>query len=180
VTVEGVGDAVAESFAEFFHEHYAAVQGYVRRAFGRFDLDEVVAATFAVAWNRFAEMDEPPTAAWLFGVARNVVRNTARSQRRGQALYERLASETVSSARPRDEHEVVEWVDAVRRAWPRLDVDDRELLALVVWHDLSSPEIALVLECSPGAARVRLSRARRRLRELVGPSDADGSPEGAQ
>ncbi|GAA4190408.1 RNA polymerase sigma factor [Microbispora amethystogenes] len=52
---------------------------------------------------------------------------------------------------------------AVRRAFWRLGPDDGEVLALASWEGLASAEIATVLGCSRGAARLRLHRARKRL-----------------
>jgi DNA-directed RNA polymerase specialized sigma24 family protein len=41
----------------------------------------------------------------------------------------------------------------------RLSDADREILLLVSWEGLSSAEVAVVLGCSPTAARIRLHRA---------------------
>ncbi|MFC7585901.1 RNA polymerase sigma factor [Nonomuraea antimicrobica] len=61
------------------------------------------------------------------------------------------------SAEPPDD------LDGVREAYARLSDDDREVLALAGWEGLGSDEIATVLGCSSGAARLRLHRARKRL-----------------
>jgi RNA polymerase sigma factor (sigma-70 family) len=59
--------------------------------------------------------------------------------------------------------------ERARQAFERLSDDDRELLSLVAWEGLSGHEIAKVLGCSRGAARLRLHRARKRLaKELAG------------
>jgi RNA polymerase sigma-70 factor (ECF subfamily) len=49
-----------------------------------------------------------------------------------------------------------------------LHESDRELLALVAWEGLAREELALALGTSRAAVRVRLHRARRRLREALG------------
>lgn len=49
-------------------------------------------------------------------------------------------------------------------ALARLSDDDRELLMLVAWEGLDSAQLGFVLNCSPTAARIRLHRARSRLR----------------
>jgi RNA polymerase sigma-70 factor (ECF subfamily) len=48
-----------------------------------------------------------------------------------------------------------------------LGEEERELLLLVTWDELSPSEAAKVLGLSPLAARSRLHRARRRLRGLL-------------
>ncbi len=57
---------------------------------------------------------------------------------------------------------------AVRDALARLGALDREVLTLTVWEGLEPREVAEVLGVNAAAVRTRLSRARARLRELVG------------
>ncbi|MFI7634921.1 RNA polymerase sigma factor [Nonomuraea sp. NPDC049400] len=63
--------------------------------------------------------------------------------------------------------------DPAYEAFKRLSDDDRELLALVAWEGLSGAEIAKVLGCSRGAARIRLHRARKRLAKELADLDPD-------
>ena len=51
----------------------------------------------------------------------------------------------------------------------RLSADDRELLRLTAWEQLTRDEIATVLGCSANAVAIRLHRARRRLERLLAP-----------
>lgn len=48
-----------------------------------------------------------------------------------------------------------------------LSADDRELLTLIGWDELTPAEAATVLDIPPDAARSRLHRARRRLENLL-------------
>ncbi|MEV4497220.1 sigma factor-like helix-turn-helix DNA-binding protein [Micromonospora arborensis] len=45
---------------------------------------------------------------------------------------------------------------------------DREVLMLTFWEGLEPREIAVVLQVSPAVVRTRLSRARARLRDILG------------
>ena len=45
--------------------------------------------------------------------------------------------------------------------------DQREAVVLFYYEDLPAEEIARIVGASPGAVRVRLSRARSKLRELL-------------
>ncbi|MFI7030038.1 RNA polymerase sigma factor [Microbispora rosea] len=84
----------------------------------------------------------------------------------GRDPKERARGAARRGARPWGEHDWTpdrEDLDAVRAAFRRLGPDDREVLALVSWEGLGSAEIATVLGCSRGAARLRLHRARKRL-----------------
>ncbi len=48
-----------------------------------------------------------------------------------------------------------------------LPENDREVLMLAGWEGLNASEMGRVLGCSPTAARIRLHRARSRLKEEV-------------
>jgi DNA-directed RNA polymerase specialized sigma24 family protein len=54
---------------------------------------------------------------------------------------------------------------AMRSSLQSLLPDDREVLMLAAWEGLSASGIGRVLGCSPTAARIRLLRARSRLKE---------------
>jgi RNA polymerase sigma-70 factor (ECF subfamily) len=60
----------------------------------------------------------------------------------------------------------------------RLRPDDRELLMLVGWDGLTPTEAAGVVGIAPGAARMRLARARQRFRELLDPGCDAGTGAG--
>jgi RNA polymerase sigma-70 factor (ECF subfamily) len=51
-------------------------------------------------------------------------------------------------------------------AMSRLTPDHRAVLVLSRFHDLGYDEIARIIDCSPGAARVRLHRAMNELRQM--------------
>jgi RNA polymerase sigma-70 factor (ECF subfamily) len=65
--------------------------------------------------------------------------------------------------------------DVVLAAFESLSERDREVLRLVHWESLSTREAAAVLGCSETAMKVRLHRARSRLRRLV---NTDSTPGG--
>ena len=52
---------------------------------------------------------------------------------------------------------------AILRAVDALPATEREALLLVAWEQLTPAQAADVLGCTPGAFRVRLHRARKRL-----------------
>nr|WP_310742105.1 RNA polymerase sigma factor [Microbispora sp. H13382] len=151
-------------FEEIYMAHYADLLGYVRRRTDTpEDAADVLAETFATAWRRIGDVPAGSSARlWLYGVARRVLANGRRAETRRSALVERLGAELAQ----REEHDRLpdhEDLDAVRAAFRRLGSDDREVLALASWEGLGSAEIATVLGCSCGAARLRLHRARKRL-----------------
>jgi RNA polymerase sigma factor (sigma-70 family) len=154
-------------FGRLYRDQGRAILAYaLRRVEDPEDAADVVAETFLVAWRR---LDEVPVDAgarlWLFAVARRVIANLHRAGRRRTRLGERLAESlrTELATRPGPRGEAAE----VLRAMGGLGDDDRELLLLVSWEELSPGQAAKVLGISSLAARSRLHRARRRLRTLL-------------
>ena len=139
-----------------------------RYCFRRLPVDEVddaVAEVFLVAWRRMNDVPDGDEARlWLFGIARNVVRNQRRSERRQRRLASRVR---------RSEHGVVDdpGVEVVRRADYQETLDclstlrerDQEILRLAAWEELKPAEIGRVVGIDAHAASARLSRARDRL-----------------
>jgi RNA polymerase sigma factor (sigma-70 family) len=154
-----------EAFRALYAEHGRAILAYaVRRVRDPQDAADAVADTFLVAWRR---LDDIPHGAegrlWLYGVARRMLANQARSDRRRERLAERLRHElpaAVAAVAPPVTGAESALLDALRE----LDDGDREILLLAGWELLRTAEIATVLGISGVAARARLHRARRRLR----------------
>jgi RNA polymerase sigma-70 factor (ECF subfamily) len=124
-----------------------------------------VADVFLTAWRRLDEMPEGDAArVWLYATARRVIANQRRSSRRRIALHEKLELEAASALQEPESANLEEAL--VREALRRLRADDREILLLAEWEDLSPAEIAAVLRCRSATARARLHRARRRFRTV--------------
>lgn len=162
-----------EHFRALFDEHAQSVLAYLpRRLSEPADAADVLAEVFVVAWRR---IDEVPAGEdgrpWLFGVARLTLQNERRRQRRGRALAARLRAEL--GAQPDRLVLLDRSAQDVGNALNRLSVGDRELLMLVGWDGLTPAQAAVALGTSPGAVRVRLHRARQRLRLEFRGNDAD-------
>jgi RNA polymerase sigma-70 factor, ECF subfamily len=160
------GEAAAASpdrFERLFRSHYAAVVSYVRRRARADAVDDVVAETFLVAWRRLGKVPDNELA-WLLGVARNVLATQRRSALRREALGLQL---TGAGGEPEAIEAGGRLDGRVSDALARLGLKDREALLLIAWDGLSPAEAALALGEAPGTFRVRLHRARGRLRRLL-------------
>jgi RNA polymerase sigma-70 factor (ECF subfamily) len=156
------------AFRALYEGHRDAVWRYFRRRAGHDAADELTAEVFVVAW-RGRERPPSDPRPWLYGVARNVLANHRRGEARAAALGERVGREAAAVA---GDHAELAHVRAdLAAALARLAPADREVLLLVAWEGLTSAEAAQVLGCRAPAARARLSRARRRLRAVLDPSD---------
>lgn len=156
-------DIYRERFERCFDEHYLQIFAFaVRRVPGRESAEDVVADTFAIAWRRRDRIPSPALP-WLYAIASNAIANQHRSTGRRQNLDLRLAQEASVSVPAGDPAEFLAGRDELAVAFAGLEEADRELLRLVAWEGLSTRDAAEVIGCSPGAARVRLHRARRKL-----------------
>ena len=162
----------AERFEELFRRHHRAVAAYARRRAQGDTSDDVVASTFLVAWRRLGEVpaDSLP---WLLAVARNVIATQQRGSRRRGALRQRLERADGSASPSAAE----ESAGRVAAALGRLPETDREAITLIAWEGLRPGEAATVLGQSPAAFRVRLHRAKRRLRRELDRGQADPHPQ---
>jgi RNA polymerase sigma factor (sigma-70 family) len=164
-----------ERFRRVYAGTFEPLLAYALRRVARAeDAADVVAETYLIAWRRGADMPEGDEARlWLYGVARRVLANQDRGGRRrerlGARLRERLAAVVVADPAAEVSQRVT-----VRAALDRLGEVDREVLRLTAWEGLEPREAAEVLNISAAAVRTRLTRARSRLRELLG--DEYGEP----
>ncbi|GID28797.1 RNA polymerase sigma factor [Paractinoplanes brasiliensis] len=161
-------DADEGRFRRAYARDFESLLAYAtRRVEQPADAADVVAETFLVAWRRRRELpDGDETRLWLYGVARNVLANHHRAgirrERLGVRLRRRLTAVT------RDPGAEVPERLAVHAALGSLGDLDREVLTLTVWEGLRPREAAIVLGISAAAVRTRLSRARARVREVLG------------
>jgi RNA polymerase sigma factor (sigma-70 family) len=165
-------------FRAMYVEHFSAVLGYaLRRVDAPEDAADVVGETFLVAWRRQKTMPAGDEARlWLFGVARRVLANHHRGERRRRDLGGRLRHQLAGAATTPDHGDKVVADAAIISALAGLGATDREVLTLALWEDLEPREIATVLGMSAGAVRTRLSRARGRLRVGLGDHPAATAP----
>lgn len=144
---------------ELTNERIAAYA--LRRSSTPEDAADLVAETYLVAWRRIDIVpSEHDGLLWLYVTARQLLANRSRRTQREGVLIGRLADE-LRTAR-QDPHD-----EATLTALGRLmtlPADQREILMLAGWEGLGARDIGRVLGCSPTAARVRLHRARSRLK----------------
>jgi RNA polymerase sigma-70 factor (ECF subfamily) len=170
-----------EVFSTVFDRHFAVIHRYLARRVGSTRADDLASQTFAVAFERRATFDQRIDNArpWLFGIATNLMRNETRAERRLFAALARLQSADAGDV-----------VDDVERTLARLDAtgevariaalladldaDQRDVLLLHAWGDLSYEEIASALSLPVGTVRSRLSRVRSKLRDALADPDTEG------
>ena len=154
----------ALSFADFVREHQPAISRHVAQVYGDQDIASVVAAVFAIAWQRYDDIPQHGAEQWLRTVARHVVFNTRRGDARWASL-QRAARVTAGVEAPSVDDDWRLQAKIVAEGLAMLSHDDQHILRLQGADEPSSDELATILGVSVRAARTRLSRARQRLHD---------------
>ncbi|MGH3211870.1 MAG: RNA polymerase sigma factor, partial [Trebonia sp.] len=137
-------------FEAVYAANHVSVLGYaLRRTTSPDDAADILAETFLTAWRRLDELPSGDEARlWLYGVARRVLANFYRGERRRSALADRLRAElSYSYVPPEPTGDTARLAQALRR----LPEQDRELLTLAAWEGLDYGQIAVVFACSRNA-----------------------------
>jgi RNA polymerase sigma-70 factor (ECF subfamily) len=169
-----------DQFNALWREHHRAVAKFVlRRLPEHEDPSDVVSEVFVTAWRRLGDLptDRAKARPWLYRVAHKTIANRLRGSRRRVALETRICNEraTPDGADPQGRYGAGTDTKAAAliRAFNGLSAPDREAIALVTWEDLTPAEAARVIGIAPARFRVRLHRAKGRLRDRA--SEAKGS-----
>ncbi|WP_157428676.1 RNA polymerase sigma factor [Agromyces salentinus] len=125
--------------------------------------EDLLSELMATAWRRNADlpMDHEQARMWLFGIARNLLRNGVRSNLRRSRLENALRD-----AIPANGSDVAEQL-AIRDAVQRLDPILAEIVTLVHWEGLTIAEAGRLQGVPASTARGRYQRAREALREAL-------------
>jgi RNA polymerase sigma-70 factor (ECF subfamily) len=158
------GSGAEARFREVF-VHLPEVVAYARRR-GCSDPDALAAETLTIAWRKLNQVPRDDPRPWLFATARNLLRAEWRSRKNREAgVPQPSDAPFASSVRLLDP----ELAEALRTLSPR----DREALLLVAWEDLTPALAARALGITQAAFRVRLHRARRRLKSRLAAAPGD-------
>lgn len=157
----------AAAFGVLYERHALRVYRWCFRRL-EWAASDLTAETFAQAWlsrDRFRDEHGGSAVPWLLGIARNVLRETIRLDRVETRARERLglpldlaAEEGYGAVEERLSPRV-----ALAAAVEELPEHEREALELRVLGELPYDQVAERLAIQPAAARLRVSRALRRL-----------------
>lgn len=162
------------AFGRLFDRHARAVYNHCFRLADSWTAaEDLTQATFLLAWRkrRKVVLVNDSALPWLLAVATNVARSERRTVARRLRLAGRVSAEAPApdhaddvAGRVDDERRMAEVLAAVREL-PR---NQQEALALCVWAGVSYAEAAAVLGIAETSVRARVSKARTRLKGLLG------------
>jgi RNA polymerase sigma-70 factor, ECF subfamily len=162
-----------QAFRELYDRYAEAIHAFLlRRTSDREAALDLTAETFAQVWtsrHRFVDQKNGSAAPWLFGVARNVLSRAARERRMINEASEALRITNGRSAATPD----TSWIDGMdadlEHAMATLPEAQRIAVELRVLSDRPYDEVAEALDCTPTAARIRVSRGLARMRTSLQP-----------
>jgi RNA polymerase sigma factor (sigma-70 family) len=160
-------------FGEIFDRYADDILRYASARLGRELAEDVTAETFLAAFRARSRYDLARGNArpWLYGIVIRQIGKHRRAESRYRQALSRVHAETVTA----DFGDRVADRVAAEQLRPRLAAvlsalshQDRELLLLVAWTDLTYEESAQALRVSVSAVKSRLHRIRARTRRALG------------
>lgn len=154
-----------EAFVEVICRHEGAIGAYLVRRVGRAAAEDLLGEVWVAAFESRRTYDRSFADArpWLYGVALNKLRRHWRS-----APAEAAVPDVAGMASGWDPWPAVDarmdTQTQLRAALARLKPEEREVLSLVAWEDLTVADAARVLGLPAGTARRLLHQARTALR----------------
>ena len=164
-------NAAPLDFQRVYDEFHARIRRYLARLAGTASADDLAQETFArVSQALGGFRGEAALSTWIYRIATNVALDRTRS--RGFQIQARAAEPNalaVLSTTPVIEHDIArrEMSACVRDYVDQLPPDSRTVVILSELEELPDREIAAVLGISLEVTKVRLHRARARLRRLL-------------
>jgi RNA polymerase sigma factor (sigma-70 family) len=163
-------DELAANLTKLFRSHHSEVLAYCVRRIGWDDAEEAASEVFAVAARRVGEIEWETARPWLYGVAKGVLANRHRAQRRSRSLIDKVGGWAEVPHDSPDELVVRgSEAEAAIRTLRTLRSSDREILMLAAWEGLGTAEIAASMGITVQAAEKRLERARGRFAQALVP-----------
>ena len=159
---QGDGGAFDELLAPEYRAAFRVAYGLLQNID---EAEDVVQEATFKAWRKLGNLHQKSALRpWFLAIVANQCRAVNRSRWRSV-----VRSELVSEERPEPEPEVI--VD-LRRAVARLGHEDKLVVVLRYYLDLSFEEIAAILNITPKAARRRVEKSIGRLRPALHPQEA--------
>jgi RNA polymerase sigma factor (sigma-70 family) len=165
-----VRDGELDALGELFERHHGPLFGFLVKLTGnRTAAEDILQTVFQrMLKYRHTYRDDGSFTAWMYHLARHCAADHFRRANAAPRATDPANLQDHADDRPnagehattRDDHALL------HTALAQLDRDDREVLLLSRFQELSFAEVAGILECSVGAAKVRAHRALRELRDI--------------
>jgi RNA polymerase sigma-70 factor (ECF subfamily) len=156
-----------DGYGEYYRQHKDKLFAYLMRMTGDYYLSsDIMQESFTRYLEHYGK--EPPSLSLLYTIGRNALFDHWRKEERRSPLDGDRAD---CSGDPEGALMVREEYRRVLVAAGQLEKDERDLLALVVSGDLSYREIASICSISEANVKVKVHRARLKLKEILNRGD---------
>jgi RNA polymerase sigma-70 factor, ECF subfamily len=159
-----------ESFGILYDKHFDAIYRFILLKTGnKTDAEDISHQVFLSAWQKINkyEFQGFPFSSWLYKIASNAVIDHWRTSKPNVSID--LVSENYLSELPELHNNLDQKFELklVKNAIPRLEPDQQSVIIMRFVDELSTKEIANILDKSEGAVRVIQHRALKQLRKLI-------------
>ena len=174
-----------EALRVLLRRHERPVYGLLFRMLSNHeDAEEALADVFVKVWRGAASFKgDSKFTTWLFRIAANTARDRLRSRmtRHEVSIEDMVAGSLEAAAGPdkcSPETLAIDAEDLARivQAMAGLSEDDRLLISLYHFQEIEYAEISEITGIPAGNLKVKLFRARQRLRSLCAQQETDGEP----
>ena len=158
------------AFAAVFDRHFRAIFRFLRGRVGEQLAEDLASETFVTAFRRrhAYDLSRDDARPWLYGIAVNLIREHRRTEERRLRAYARVPVDPADTADKADKR-----LDPdVAAALLELGDEERNLILLLTWADLTYEQLADALGLPVGTVRSKLSRVRAKLRARLAPVEA--------
>lgn len=162
----------AARFEEFFREMHPLLVRYAKRRLDAESSLDAASQTMHTLWSKNLSAPSDDVAyrqlqSLAYRVLEGHIRNTARAEGRRRRLAGTVAeAKRVVRAHVDDIADLI--VESAQPEWlSELKVTDRDVLAMIA-DGYAVAEIAVILDCSPAAVSMRLQRAKKNLKLILG------------
>ncbi len=175
--VKKARDGDFHAFEQLFDRHRTLVYRFAYQMTSRRDdAEDVVQEAFVRAYqNLHRYRDEAKFTTWLLRIVTNLCTDQARMSQRRTALEQQEAAGALDWMTSGDIEDPVHNLEAdrrkivLRKALNALPIHHRSVIVLRDIEEREYPEIASILGCTVGGAKLRVLRARRALRDRISP-----------
>lgn len=155
-------------FTSLFLEMRGILAGYLISNKVRFhDVDELISEIFFLAWKyRSTLRDKSKVKSWIFSITKNVLRAYKNNIKKHNSRFIEVSDSYIYAGYPnsKDLNFVLDFVE-------RLPEKYRDVFILFYVEDKSIKEISEILGISESNCKIRLMRARKKLRNMLEKTD---------
>jgi len=162
----GLRDGDERAFELAYREHGATVRNYVRRFVTVDEADDLTQQTFLELWRFHDRLDvSKPVLGFILGIARK--RSIDHLRRRRHDVVDVNAIRSLMSTEGDALVDQLVWAAEVEHGLATLVAEQREVLVLAHFEDLTQVEIAERLGIPLGTVKARMARGMKKLAEKI-------------